>query len=111
MPVKRGIFLTHGEVMAQATLRDHLVAHGCDANLIFTPRLDETVVLSLKGKVHSALTNPRLEDQAIITQDWQNEYAAFLVELSNALRGLPNDFSRHKALKNLQSFLEHGKKG
>lgn len=111
MPVKRGIFLTHGEVMAQATLRDHLVAHGCDANLIFTPRLDETVVLSLKGKVHSALTNPRLEDQAIITQDWQNEYAAFLVDLSNALRELPNDFTRHRALKELQSFLEHGKNG
>jgi len=110
MPVKRGIFLTHGEAMAQATLRDHLVAHDCDAKLIFTPRLDESYVLSLKGKVHSALTNPRLEDQDFVTHDWHNEYAAFLVDLSDALRGLPNDFSRHKALKNLETCLKRGQK-
>lgn len=111
MPVKRGIFLTHGEPMAQATLRDHLVARGCDAKLIFTPRLDETAVLSLKGKVHTSLTKPRLGDQDIVTRDWHNEYAAFLVDLSDALRGLPNDFSRHKALKKLEKCLDRGKKG
>ena len=105
MPVKRGIFLTHGEAMAQATLRDHLVAAGCDADKIFTPRLDESYVLGLTGKVHSALTNPRLDDQDVVTRDWHNEYASFLVDLSDALRDLPNDFSRHKALKKLQTCL------
>ena len=110
LPVKRGIFLTHGEAMAQATLRDHLVASGCDAKLIYTPRLDETYVLSLEGEVHSALTNPRLEDQDVVTRDWHNEYAAFLVGLSDTLRDLPNDFARHKALKAMSSCLERGKK-
>lgn len=111
MPVKRGIFLTHGEGVAQATLRDHLVAQGCDAKLIFTPRLDEAYVLSLKGKVHGALTNPRLEDQDVVTRDWHNAYAAFLVDLSNTLRELPNDFSRLKALKSLKVSLERRQKG
>ncbi len=110
MPVKRGIFLTHGEPMAQATLRDHLVAQGCDASLIFTPRLDETAVLSLSGKVHSSVTAPRLEDQDFVTRDWHNEYASCLVDLSDALRTLPNDFARHKALKKLETCLERGKK-
>jgi metallo-beta-lactamase family protein len=111
MPVKRGIFLVHGEAMAQATLRDHLVANGCDARNIFIPRLDETTVLSLKGKVHSAITNPRLDDQDVVTRDWHNEYASFLVELSNTLRDLPNDFSRHNALKSLEMMLKNGKNG
>jgi len=110
LPVKRGIFLTHGEPMAQATLRDHLVAQGCDAKMIFTPRLDESAVLSLKGKVRSVLTNPRLENQDAVTRDWHNEYAAFLVSLSDQLRALPNDFSRHKVLKKLQAQLERDKK-
>lgn len=106
MPVKRGIFLVHGESMAQATLRDHLIGHGCDAKKIFIPRLDETFVLSLKGKVHSALTKPRLESEDVISRDWHNEYASFLVQLSDQLRDLPNDFSRHKALRRLQDDLD-----
>ena len=108
LPVKQGIFLTHGEAMAQATLRDHLVAHCGDPKRIFVPRLDETFVLSQKGKVHSALTNPRLEGEEVITRDWHNEYAAFLVGLSDSLRDLPNDFSRHKVLRRLQDTLENG---
>ncbi|MBF0247988.1 MAG: MBL fold metallo-hydrolase, partial [Alphaproteobacteria bacterium] len=37
MPVKRGIFLVHGEDPALATLRDHLVANGCEPGRIFIP--------------------------------------------------------------------------
>lgn len=106
MPVKRGIFLTHGEPMAQASLREHLVQSGCDAKMIFTPRLDETTVLSLKGKVHTSLTKPRLDGQAAISHDWHNDYAAFLVHLSETLRTMPNDYTRQKALMSLEKDLK-----
>ncbi|MFC1672634.1 MBL fold metallo-hydrolase [Pseudomonadota bacterium] len=109
MPVNRGIFLTHGEAMAQATMRDYLVAKGCPANLIFSPRLDETFVLSMKGKINHSVTSARLESDEVYSSDWHNEYASFLVNLSDNLRTLPNDFSRHKALRHLQDILERGK--
>ena len=106
LPVNRGIFLTHGEDPARATLRDHLIANGCDAKRIFIPRLDETFVLSLTGKVNHKVVNARIEQSEIFSRDWHNEYAAFLVGLSDKLRGQENDHMRHRVLNKLRDILE-----
>lgn len=106
MPVKRGIFLTHGDDPARATLRDHLIAHGCEAGHIFIPRLDETYVLSLSGKVHHSLVKARIEQEEMYERDWHNEYASFLVHLSDTLRTLGSDHARHKTLNKLRDELQ-----
>lgn len=110
MPVKRAVFITHGEAMAQATLRDQVVARGCGDMTVFTPRLDETFVLSLTGKINSSRTDPRLETDKMFGQDWHNEYAAFLVSLSDKLREQENDHMRHRALNKLRDTLGQIKK-
>ena len=106
LPVKRGIFLTHGDDPALATLRDHLIAHGCDAKHIFIPRLDETFVLSLKGKINHKVVTARIEQSEIFSRDWHNEYASFLVSLSDKLRLQESDHMRHRALNKLRDALE-----
>jgi len=106
MPVKRGIFLTHGEDPARATLRDHLVASGCEPGRIFMPLLDETFVLSLSGKINHSVVKPRIEQSEVFSRDWHNEYASFLVGLSDKLRGQENDHMRHRALNKLREVLE-----
>lgn len=105
LPVKRGIFLTHGEDPARATLRDHLVAHDCEAEHIFIPRLDETFVLSLKGKINHSVERPRIEQSELFSGDWHNEYASFLVSLSDKLRAQESDHMRHRALNKLRDVL------
>ena len=110
MPVKRAVFITHGEAMAQATLRDQIVARDCGSATVFTPRLDETYVLSLKGKIKSSRTDPRLPSAKMFDEDWHNEYASFLVNLSNALRDQENDHMRHRALNKLGDALKKIKK-
>lgn len=106
LPVKRGIFLTHGEDPARSTLRDHLIAHGCDAGHIFIPHLDETFVLSLTGKINHSVVNPRIEQSAVFGRDWHNEYAAFLVNLSDKLRAQDSDHTRHRTLNKLRDMLD-----
>lgn len=106
LPVNRGIFITHGEDMARATLRDHLVANGCDAKRLFIPRLDETYVLSLKGKINHSLIKPRLKQDDVTGEDWHNDYASFLVNLSDTLRAQDSDHERHRALQKLRQVLD-----
>lgn len=110
LPVKRGIFLTHGDDPARATLRDHLVAQGCEPGHIFRPRLDETFVLSLKGKINHSVVKARIEQSEIYSRDWHNEYASFLVNLSDTLRAQDSDHMRHHALNKLRTVLEQMKK-
>ncbi|MCW8916215.1 MAG: MBL fold metallo-hydrolase [Magnetovibrio sp.] len=106
LPIKRGIFITHGEDMARATMRDHLIAHGCKPKHLFIPKLDETFVLSLKGKVKHSLINPRIEQEDTMCRDWHNDYASFLVNLSETLRTRETDVERHKALSKLRNILD-----
>ena len=106
LPVERGIFITHGEDMARATLRDHLVAHGCKPKRLFIPQLDETFVLSLEGKVKHARIKPRIEHEDFTGDDWHNDYASFLVRLSDNLRRRESDFERNKTLKKLSKVLD-----
>jgi len=106
MPVKRGIFLTHGDDPALATLRDHLIAHGCEAGRVFIPRLDETFVLSLKGKINHSVAKARIEQSELYSRDWHNDYASFLVSLSEKLRTQDSDHMRHRALNKLRDVLE-----
>jgi len=106
LPVKRGIFLVHGDDPALATLRDHLIAHGNDPKRVFIPRLDETFVLSLKGKISHKVVKARIEQSEIYGRDWHNEYASFLVNLSDKLRLQENDHMRHRALNKLRDALE-----
>lgn len=106
LPVKRGIFLTHGDAPALVTLRDHLIAADGDPKGIFIPRLDETFVLSLKGKIHHKVTRARIEQSELFSRDWHNDYASFLVALSEKLRAQDNDFMRHRALKKLREVME-----
>ena len=51
-----------------------------------------------------------LAAQDLISRDWHNTYAAFLVGLSDALRELPNDFARQKLLDALMDGLKPLKK-
>lgn len=106
LPVNRAIFLTHGEDPARATLRDHLIANGCDPKRIFLPRLDETFVLSLKGKINHKVVKARIEQAEVFGRDWHNEYASFLVHLSDKLRAQDSDHTRHRALTKLRDVLD-----
>ncbi|MGH6932661.1 MAG: MBL fold metallo-hydrolase RNA specificity domain-containing protein [Dongiaceae bacterium] len=101
LPVRHGIFLTHGEEETRAAFKQALVAAGCDGGKIFTPQLDDRFDL-LQGSL-AAAAERRLPPEAIASGfDWHNAYAALSLDLRQKLNALDDDKSRNAMLERLR---------
>jgi metallo-beta-lactamase family protein len=103
-PVRRGLFLTHGEGAALTAFRDALAAAGIDPGLIRIPELDESIELET-GKGRRARA-PRLSPEAVGRLDWHNELAQFSLDLRAALETAPDEAARAGLLSRLRDALE-----
>lgn len=112
LPVRRSIFLTHGEAPSLAALAAALPAIGVDPAQIVVPRLDETYALDRGSLAHRVretmpprLTPERL-DPALRGRDWHNEYAALALDLQHRLQAAASDKERARLLSRLRRQLE-----
>ena len=114
-PVKKGIFLTHGERSVIEAFRSRLIKAQIDPEILFVPQLDEVFELPEHGAPKRRLDRPRLDPRIIdesAAYDWHNDYAALLLEISNGLRSLPDGKSRRDLLMAMRKTLDHrGDKG
>ena len=104
LPVRRSLFLTHGEESALDTLRQHLVEAGCAARSIVVPALDDAVDLRAGRSI--AVPALRRPAEGAERRDWHNEYAAFLLELSRDLQAQPDDARRHALLDRMRQAMK-----
>jgi metallo-beta-lactamase family protein len=105
LPVRRGIFLTHGEEDSRTAFKQALVGAGCDGDRIFTPQLDDRFDL-LAGS-SATPGERRLPAEAIVSGvDWHNSYAALVVELRQRLNALADDKARAEMLKKLRAVVD-----
>ncbi len=107
LPVRAGIFLTHGEDHAREVLRTHLIEAGCKGDAIFMPMLDDAVELDVAPPVARRDRVRVAEDE--LTFDWHNDYAALLLQLGRTLDALPDDAARRDLLRRMRALL--GDKG
>jgi metallo-beta-lactamase family protein len=84
-PIRRAVFLTHGEDEARAALRDRLTALGLDNRHIVLPQLDDTVDLDVDGTLRRRAAPHRLAPETVDRLDWHNDHAQFLLDLRQAL--------------------------
>jgi metallo-beta-lactamase family protein len=103
LPVHGAIFLTHGEDKARAVLKEHVVAAGCDGDLIVLPQLDETFALERKAPSEVG-RRPRV-DARELERDWHNDYAAFILELGRRLEDMDDTARRRDLLARLEGAL------
>ena len=101
LPVRGGIFLTHGEDEARAALRMQLIEAGCDRSLVHLPKLDDGFDLVAAAP---APRKERILDSEIV-RDWHNDYALLLLELPRRLEALPDDRARRELLRRLHAEL------
>jgi metallo-beta-lactamase family protein len=104
LPVRAGMFLTHGEDPARAALREHLIEEGCAGELIHLPRLDDSFELIAAAAPTKKPREARVPDSEI-ARDWHNDYAVLLLDLSRRLESLPDDHARRELLRRLQAAL------
>lgn len=115
LPIRRGIFVTHGEEEALADLKKGIVALGLEASRVIIPRFDQTFALS-PGSAPRAIksSDARLAPDAegfVRGQDWHNDYARVALAMQHRLRDMKDDAARHRLLRQLERDLDSKKPG
>src|SRR5262249_26388410 len=103
LPVRLGMFLTHGEEESRAAFKQALVAAGCDGSKIFLPQLDDSFDLTAAA-IH-APRERRLPPEVVGRHDWHNAYAGLVLALRRRLDALPDDRAREALLAQIQKTL------
>ncbi len=106
-PIRRALYLTHGEEQAIEALTEALVAKGFERESIIAPVLDDDVELD------GGLARPRelkaarrIAPEAVGHPDWHNELAEISLELRAALEACADDRSRGVVLRRIRRALE-----
>jgi metallo-beta-lactamase family protein len=112
LPVRRGLFLTHGEVEAAASLRGAIAGWKEELSAITVPHIDESYRLDGKRPVRIPPDGaPRrldryAEAEALAGHDWHNDYARLMLHVQQRLRGMEDDAARKRLMRKLQRMVE-----
>jgi len=103
LPIKGGIFLTHGEQEGRQAFKVALIQAGSDGNKIFLPELDDRFDLTAGRMITE--TAHRLPAEQVGKEDWHNRHAAFVLDLRQRLAELKTNAEREGLLAALQGLL------
>ncbi|WP_142847710.1 MBL fold metallo-hydrolase [Telmatospirillum sp. J64-1] len=104
LPVRRALFLCHGEPHSMESLRQGIIEMGLDPELIVTPELGERIDLTLQGRLRHH--RQAVRGKAVVQPlDWHNDYAAFLLDLQQRLQDTADDRQRDLLLRRLKRAL------
>ena len=106
MPVRRGVFLTHGEQAAREALKARLTGVGLSSDRIMLPALDDEFELSFRTAKEKPTPPPRIDPLAVAQLDWHNDLAQLSLDISEELEGAADERSRQKVLRRLRRALQ-----
>jgi metallo-beta-lactamase family protein len=104
LPVRRQIFLLHGEEPARQALAGRLGTLALPKGAVRLPQMGETVILDSDG-AHTARVRARVDLAAAGASDWHNAYAQTLLSLRERLDAMPHDKARAALLARVASAL------
>ena len=104
-PVRRALFLTHGEPPAMEALAT--VLQGRLSVAVVRPALDQCFALGAQGAqaLEPGTRPPRIAPEAIAAPDWHNDVSTLLLDIDAALRESPDSRSRGVLLRRLRRAL------
>jgi metallo-beta-lactamase family protein len=106
-PIKRGLFLIHGEAEGLNALKKGVIETGFPADRIIIPELDDEFDLSGdKAKRLKRSAPRRLKAESVGALDWHNRLAAFSLDLRKQLEAAADDRSRDEILARLMKQLD-----
>jgi len=107
LPIRRGIFLVHGEEKQSLAMKKMLVEAGLDDGLMFIPSIDDQVeLLTGQQEVHLKSFKPRLSPHDVSGLDWHNDLAQFQIDLREAFDRAADKRSRKALLRRLRRALD-----
>lgn len=102
-PIKRDVFLVHGEEAGLAGLQERLAGFLPEETLI-QPRLDSGFVLGPEGAsaIAQALLPPRIDPIRAGRKDWHNDFQSLVLDLRDQLDRAPDDRARRAVLRKMR---------
>ncbi len=106
-PIRRGVFLVHGEEPALAGLADRIAERTVPAAKLFTPLLDDIYELTTAAPTPIDVAyRRRLEPAAVVNLDWHNDMSRLILDINEAVDAAADDRSRGVIIRKLRRALE-----
>ena len=105
-PIKRGVFLVHGEEPALAGLSERIAERTVPAAKVFTPLLDDIYELTSKAPTPIDLAHRRrLAPEAVVNLDWHNDMSKLILDINDAMEAAADDRARGVIIRRLRRAL------
>ncbi len=101
-PIRGSLFLDHGEDHAIEAMREALAQ---EVTSVLTPAIGERYLLA-PGQPAKRIATGRIDVQAAVSRDWQNDYADFAVNLKRELMHIRDEHRRQEALRQMKRVLD-----
>jgi len=106
LPIRRNIFLVHGEEPALSALQARLTGI-VDAADVIIPAIDETFELTPEGaKLLAAAGPPRIDRQKVARLDWHNDVSRLILDINDALGQAADEKARDVLIRRLRRALD-----
>lgn len=106
-PIRRGLFLVHGEEASLAGLSDRIAERIVPATKIFTPLLDDIYELStVEPKALDVASRRRLAPEAVVKLDWHNDMSKLILDINERIEAAADDRARGVIVRRLRRALD-----
>lgn len=106
-PVRRGIFLVHGEDPAMTGLSERIADRLIPSAKIFLPILDDIYDLSTNVPTSLSTTHRRrLTPEAVVALDWHNDMSKLILDINGRVGAAADDRARSVILRRLRRALD-----
>jgi metallo-beta-lactamase family protein len=106
-PIRRGVFLVHGEETAIAGLDERLAERIVPAAKLFQPVLDDIYELSTPAPTLIDVTHRRrLAPEAVTHLDWHNEMSKLVLDINDQIAAAADDRARGVIIRRLRRAIE-----
>ena len=107
-PVRRGVFLVHGEEPALRGLSERVAERSVPAAQVFVPLLDDVYELTTKAPTPLDVSHRRrLSPEAVVNLDWHNDMSKLILDIYAAAEAAADDRARGVILRRLRRALEN----
>jgi metallo-beta-lactamase family protein len=106
-PIRRGVFLVHGEEPALKGLSERIAERSVPAAQVFIPVLDDVYDLTTAAPTPlDAGRRRRLTPEAVTNLDWHNDMSKLILDINDRMRAAADDRARGVVIRRLRRALE-----
>jgi metallo-beta-lactamase family protein len=106
-PIRRGVFLVHGEEAALRGLNERLAERIIPSAQIHIPLLDDCYELTTTAPTPlDVVKRRRLAPEAVINLDWHNDMSKLILDINDVMEAAADDRRRGVMLRRLRRALE-----